>query len=352
MKLVQNPHDLLKTEYSLFRTRFDVDHGVLWSIAKQDAVPCVTPQFLRELKEHQREIADSQGRLLVGEELHDIRFSVLASITPGVFSLGGQLALFRELIRKQDRESLLHYATACIDVIYPRTHHFDLPLVTISLLQGDALGGGLEGALTSDIIIAERKCQLGFPEILFNLFPGMGAYSLIARKVSPKFAEKMILSGKMYSAEELYEAGLIDILAEDGKGVEAVNEYIRETGAPFQRFPCSPESASSLQSGYSSGVDGYHDRLGRCGTQAQRERPESDGSFRALPGETVPSAAGPAGAGGQRRLTFTAQPDWRRSDTSIARHALRGSRLAPHPSDLGPRLPVRSLRVPVSGCIH
>jgi DSF synthase len=123
---------------------------------------------------------------------------------------------------------LLRYAIACIDVIFPRTCHFDLPLVTISLLQGDALGGGLEGALASDIIIAERKCQLGFPEILFNLFPGMGAYSLIARKVSPKFAEKMILSGKMYSAEELYEVGLIDILAENGRGIEAVNDYIKK----------------------------------------------------------------------------------------------------------------------------
>jgi len=228
MKLVQNPHDLLKTEYSLFRTRFDVDCGVLWTIAKQDDVPCVTPQFLKELCDHQSAIANSQGKVLVGEKLHDIRFSVLTSITPGVYSLGGQLSLFRELIRNQDRDALLRYAVACIDVIFPRTVHYNLPLVTISLLQGDALGGGMEGALTSDIIIAERNCQLGFPEILFNLFPGMGAYSMIARKVSPKFAEKMILGGKMYSAEELYEAGLVDILAEDGKGIEAVNDYIKK----------------------------------------------------------------------------------------------------------------------------
>ncbi len=228
MRIVQSPHDLLKTKYSLFRTHFDTNHGVLWSIAKQDAVPCVTPIFLKELKELQSEIANSQGKLLVGEELHEIRYSVLTSITPGVFSLGGQLSLFRELIRNRERESLLEYAIACIDVVFPRTRHYDLPLATISLLQGDALGGGLEGALASDIIIAERRCQLGFPEILFNLFPGMGAYSLVARKVNPKFAEKMILSGKMYSAEELHNAGLVDILAENGKGNEAVNDYIKK----------------------------------------------------------------------------------------------------------------------------
>lgn len=228
MKLVQNPHDLLKTEYSQLRTRFDVDHGVLWTLVNQDSVPCVTPELLKELGEHHRAIQHAQGKLLVGDSLHEIRYSILASITPKVFNLGGQLALFRQLIRDQDRESLLRYAVACIDVIFPRMRHFDLPLATITLLQGDALGGGLEAALASDIVIAERSCQLGFPEILFNLFPGMGAYSLVARKVSPKFAEKMILSGKIFSAEELYEAGLVDILAEDGKGVETVNEYIKK----------------------------------------------------------------------------------------------------------------------------
>ena len=228
MQLIQNPHELLKTEYSQLRTRFDTDHGVLWTLVNQDAVPCVTPELLKDLGVHHRSIENSQGKLLVGDEFHEIRFSVLASITPGVFNLGGQLALFRQLIRNQDRESLLQYAVACIDVIFPRMRHFDLPLVTITLLQGDALGGGLEAALASDVVIAERNCQLGFPEILFNLFPGMGAYSLIARKVSPKFAEKMILGGKIYCAEELHEAGLIDILAEDGKGVETVNDYIRK----------------------------------------------------------------------------------------------------------------------------
>lgn len=228
MELVQNPHDFLKTEYSIFRTRFDKELGALWSVAKQDKVPCVTPEFLSELNALQREIANSKGRVLIGEEYRDIRFSVLASMTPGVFSLGGQLALFRELIRNRDRDHLLKYAAACVDVVYQRAVHYDLPIVTISLIQGDALGGGLEGALASDIIIAERRSQLGFPEILFNLFPGMGAYSLLARKVSPKFAEKMILSGKMYSAEELHEVGLVDVLAEDGMGVETVNEYIRK----------------------------------------------------------------------------------------------------------------------------
>jgi DSF synthase len=106
--------------------------------------------------------------------------------------------------------------------------HYNLPLITISLIQGDALGGGLEAALSSDVIVAERSAKMGFPEILFNLIPGHGAFSMVARKIGVTHAEKMILSGKIYSAEELYEMGLVDVLVEDGLGEEAVYEYIEK----------------------------------------------------------------------------------------------------------------------------
>lgn len=51
------------------------------------------------------------------------------------------------------------------------------------MVQGDAFGGGLEFALSSNILVAEQGTRLGFPEILFNLFPGMGAYTFLYRKV-------------------------------------------------------------------------------------------------------------------------------------------------------------------------
>jgi DSF synthase len=228
MQQVSRMQHPLEKEYSHLSVRFDSERGVLWTLLDPKNIPCFNLDLLGQLRAHHDDIENHGNCPLDIGRKQEVRYSVLASLTPGIFNLGGQLALFRELIRSGNRDALLHYATKCIDVINQRVHHFGSPLATITLLQGDALGGGLEAALTSDIIIAERRSQMGFPEILFNLFPGMGAYSLVARKVNPKFAEKMILGGKMYSAEELYEAGLIDILAEDGKGVEAVNEYIRK----------------------------------------------------------------------------------------------------------------------------
>ena len=105
--------------------------------------------------------------------------------------------------------------------------HYDLDLTTISLIQGDALGGGFEAALSSNIIVAERGVKMGLPEVLFNLFPGMGAYSLLSRKIGFAAAEKMIISGQLYSAEQLYDMGVVDILAEQGEGEVAVYRYIK-----------------------------------------------------------------------------------------------------------------------------
>jgi DSF synthase len=228
MQQITHMQHPLEKDFSHLAVRFDEQRSTLWTLLNPRDVPCFSIDLLSQLNFHHEEIIAFGQRMRGEGSRAEIRFSVLASLTPGIFNLGGQLALFRELIRSGDRESLLHYATKCIDVIDQRVRHFESPLVTITLVQGDALGGGLEAALTSDIIVAERQSQMGFPEILFNLFPGMGAYSLIARKICPQFAEKMLLSGKMYSAEELFEAGLVDVLAENGKGVEAVNEYIRK----------------------------------------------------------------------------------------------------------------------------
>ena len=81
-------------------------------------------------------------------------------------------------------------------------------------------------ALCSDVLIAEESAMLGLPEILFNLFPGMGAYSLLARRATPRIAEELILSGKVLPAARLHEMGIVDVLARDGAGEAAAQDWI------------------------------------------------------------------------------------------------------------------------------
>lgn len=208
--------------YSELRTYYDEKNHLAWGYMHANPRPCFSTKLLSELQ-------DWFTKLSVQQE-QEIRFAVLASDTPGVYNLGGDLDLFRNLILTKDRAGLFSYAKTCIDTLYIKMKNFHRDITHITLVQGDALGGGFECALASDVLIAERGTKMGFPEILFNLFPGMGAYSLLSRKLDSVRAEKMILSGKLYSAEELYDMGVVDILAEDQQGEMAVYDYIRKEG--------------------------------------------------------------------------------------------------------------------------
>lgn len=142
--------------------------------------------------------------------------------------MGGDLALFSKLIREKNRSKLLEYATQCIDVLYLYSVNLHLPLTTISLVEGAALGGGFECALSSNILVATENAEMGFPEIRFNLFPGMGAYSFLARTCGMGIAERMLASGETYSARKLYELGIVNYLGAPGKGVESVEKFMRQ----------------------------------------------------------------------------------------------------------------------------
>lgn len=218
------------TNYKQLSIKYDPSHEVVWSFLNQNGrVPCFNPELLTELTQHHREIEQSGGIYCDGitNKESAIKYAVAASLTENVFNLGGQLSLMRELNINKNYAALEDYAFKSIEALAQRIFRFkSQSIVKITLLQGKALGAGLEAALTSDIIIAERKSTVGFPEILFNSFPGMGGYSLAARKVGQRVASELLTKGKIYSAEEAHDMGLIDILVDDGKGVDAVYNWI------------------------------------------------------------------------------------------------------------------------------
>lgn len=214
--------------YKNMVARFDAAQGILWTFFDTRPRPCVTKDLLDEYLECQRLVTQvDRTALETGNDL-PIRFLVLASKTPGIYSLGGDLHLFKRCIETRDRETLLQYATACVEALHLMANNLFLPLTTISLAQGDALGGGFEAALSCSVIIAERRARFGFPEVLFNLFPGMGAYSFLARRIGAVKAERIILSGSVYTAEEFHEMGIVDVLVDDGGGEGAVHTYVEK----------------------------------------------------------------------------------------------------------------------------
>jgi DSF synthase len=232
---------------------FDKADRVLWCHLNPEDRPSVTPALLRDVAALQTSL-----REYLSETRHTgtpFDYFVVGSRTPGVFNLGGDLRLFAEAVRKQQRLLLQTYAYGCVDIIYNNLTSYGQPIVTVALVQGDALGGGFETALSCNVIVAERGAKFGLPEVLFNLFPGMGAYSLIARRLDAIEAERMIMSGKIYTAEELHEKGLVDVLAEEGCGEFALQEYMDQHRRRFNalqavlqtRFCVSPITLEELR---------------------------------------------------------------------------------------------------------
>ena len=208
-------------------THFDKTYGVLWASLKPTSPTRFTAPLVAALGQLQIRLESRVRRQLAARQRARVHYLVFASRIPRVFSLGGDLEFFRRAIETQDREALSAYAQDCVALVYKNAVNYKLPVTTISLVQGAALGGGFEAALAANVVVAERQSEMGFPESLVNLFPGMGAYQLLARRLTPLEAERLILSGRVYKAQELYEMGVIDVLVDEGRGEDAVWNYVR-----------------------------------------------------------------------------------------------------------------------------
>ena len=189
---------------------------------------------------------------------HRVDYAVFGSRVDGVFNLGGDLSMFIQSIMRKDHASwsaMPTYAwTTCIagsGALAPTSG-------TISLVQGKAFGGGFECALASDTIVAERSATFSLPEVLFNMFPGMGALSLLARRIGLHKAEEIIMSGQVFTAKEMHDLGIVDVLAEDGMGTDMVRGMIRSrqkrqnsyqgNGSREARIPAGPAFRNALDS--------------------------------------------------------------------------------------------------------
>lgn len=203
---------------------YEAEEMALWQYMKPAGRPSFTLGLLSDLAS----VLDAVEKSHLSSEQSPIQYMILASRLAGIYNLGGDLTRFQEMIKEGDRDGLRHYAHSCIHVQHRRAIRMNLPLCTIALVQGDALGGGFEVALAHDVIIAEKSAKFGLPEILFNLFPGMGAYSFLSRRLDGARAERLMTSGQLYSAQEMYDMGIVDVLAEDGNGPIAVSRFIQQ----------------------------------------------------------------------------------------------------------------------------
>jgi len=196
---------------------YEEGRNVMWMMLRAQPRPCFNLDLVHDI------LGLAQA---ARESGLPIDFWVTGSLIPNIYNVGGDLDFFADAIRSGKRQALMAYARACVDCVHAAARGFDTGAISIAMVEGTALGGGFEAALAHHLLLAQSDARMGFPEIAFNLFPGMGGYSLVARKAGMRLAEELIGGGESHTAEWHQEKGLVDQLFEPGDAYVATRTFI------------------------------------------------------------------------------------------------------------------------------
>jgi enoyl-CoA hydratase len=194
---------------------FQVDQGIATiTFNRPKALNALNQALLGELSRALDAIAaDEEIRVLVLTGAGDKAFVAGADIT--------ELATFTALEAK----------------VFSRAGHAiiaklqELPIAVIAAVNGFALGGGSEIALACDFIYAAENARFGLPEITLGLIPGFGGTQRLPRLIGPNRAKELIFTGKMLSAAEAAQAGLVNKVLAPAALMEAVLKTARDIAA-------------------------------------------------------------------------------------------------------------------------
>jgi len=106
----------------------------------------------------------------------------------------------------------------------------NLSSVSVAVVQGVCLGGGLELAMACDYIIAvqDDKTRMGLPEIKIGIHPGFGGCVRLPKKVGWTMATQMILSGRIVDAKRAKRIGLADMLCYEEQVAQAIDKLVSQ----------------------------------------------------------------------------------------------------------------------------
>jgi enoyl-CoA hydratase len=175
-------------------------------VDRQDAIAFVTINRADKLNAlNDAILAGLQHALDVLE--HDVSARVLIFTGAGdkAFVAGADIEALAQMDATQalDRMTLGHR-------LFLRISEFAKP--TIAMVNGFALGGGFELALSCDMIVASENAVFGFPEITLDTLPGWGGTQLAPMKMGSNRAREMVLTGNAYPAAACREFGFINRL--------------------------------------------------------------------------------------------------------------------------------------------
>ncbi|HBK5921214.1 TPA: fatty acid oxidation complex subunit alpha FadB [Vibrio alginolyticus] len=166
------------------------------------------------------------------------------------FIVGADITEFLGLFAKTDAEldQWLQFANSIFNKLE------DLPIPTISVIKGHALGGGCECVLATDMRIGDKTTSIGLPETKLGIMPGFGGCVRLPRVIGADSAMEIITQGKACRADEALKIGLLDAVVETDALYEsalqtlnsAINEKLDWQARRAQKT--SPLTLSKLES--------------------------------------------------------------------------------------------------------
>ncbi|XP_032873639.1 methylglutaconyl-CoA hydratase, mitochondrial isoform X1 [Amblyraja radiata] len=169
----------------------------------------------------------------IEEVKHDnsVRTVILRSEVPGIFCAGADL---KERAKMQPSEvgPFVSKARSLINELG------NLPMPTIAVLDGAALGGGLEMALACDIRVAASSAKMGLVETKLAIIPGAGGTQRLPRTVGVSMAKELIFSGRVVDGTEAKTIGLVSHVVEQNEAGDAA--YHRALSLAKEFLPQGP----------------------------------------------------------------------------------------------------------------
>ena len=180
-------------------TRHADGHVVELVLDRPSAMNAVSTALAQEITQATADLAaDDSVRAVVLSSSHEKAFCVGADLKERNGFTDAQMMEHR-LISKQAYRGVL-----------------DLPMPAIAAVEGYALGGGLELALSCDLVIAGEGATVGLPEVTVGVIPGGGGTQLLTRRVGWSKAASLIFTGRRLTGEEAHALGVVDELVPVG----------------------------------------------------------------------------------------------------------------------------------------
>jgi enoyl-CoA hydratase/carnithine racemase len=187
-----------------------------WSV---DAEGVCTLLLTREpLNEIGEESLDRLEALVAEVQAPDVRGLLIASEIERGFCAGADLKALHRAIEARGHAQVVAEVRSFLGRIHCTFGALDrLPKPTVSAVHGVVFGGGLELALTSDLIVAARSARFGFPELRLGLIPGFGGTVRLRRAIGGSRLLDLLLTGRSLNAERAHQVGLVSQVVAVGR---------------------------------------------------------------------------------------------------------------------------------------